>query len=347
MNTLGRQARIPIFLGIIRSVARAMRRDVGSFLALKVNNLFLFIVLLIWGNLVAGLPPRSAYPFLLLLAFVLLFPLSSDPLAKIPSVRMAMWPLSGADRAALRVAGIAMSPVFWIALALLWRTSFSLALAFIGLAVAMQSALALVRLTPAGAIAFPPALPGRRGLLISVALRQMFTVLDTYVALLVAIAASLYRFGSAAPDRAAYPIFSFLIALALSTYAQCQFGLDSPSAWTRYRLLPMTAREIAFAKDTAFLGVLLLLSLPLAPVAAMSFGFASLAFGRFAALRGPNPQSRWRFTGGRLPIGVLQMTVGAALGLAAAERGTAWALAAVAGYAISAVWAPTFNYRRT
>jgi len=36
---------------------------------------------------------------------------------------------------------VALSPVFWIALVLLLRTARSLALAFIGLAIAMQTAL--------------------------------------------------------------------------------------------------------------------------------------------------------------------------------------------------------------
>ena len=67
---------------IVRAVARTMRRDAGSFFALKVNNFFLFVLLLIAGNVAVGLPPRSAYPFLLLFLFLLLFPLSSDPLAR-------------------------------------------------------------------------------------------------------------------------------------------------------------------------------------------------------------------------------------------------------------------------
>src|ERR1700744_3536917 len=122
----------PVF-AILREVARVMRRDIGTFFALKVNNFFLFVLLLIWGNLVSGLPPRSAYPFLLLVSFLLLFPLSSDPLAKIPPSRRALWPLNPLQRAGLRLASAALSPVLWVAAALLLRISVSLALAFVAL----------------------------------------------------------------------------------------------------------------------------------------------------------------------------------------------------------------------
>ena len=60
-----------------------MRRDLGTFGSLKVNNFFFFVVLLVWGAVRSGMPPTSAYPFLLLLGLLLLVPLSSDPLNRI------------------------------------------------------------------------------------------------------------------------------------------------------------------------------------------------------------------------------------------------------------------------
>jgi hypothetical protein len=109
------------------------------------------------------------------------------------------------------------------------------------------------------------------------------------------------------------------------------FELDPQSARTRYRLLPVRPREILLAKDAAFLGLLLLLTLPLNPVAGMTFGFAALAIGHFPALR-RNPQYRWRFLGGRFVIGAAQVAFGAALGLAAANTSLAFALLPVGGY---------------
>ncbi len=78
---------------ILRALGRIMRRDLGSFAALKVNNFFLFVLFLAYGNLLYHLPPYSAYPFLLLVGFLLLFPMSSDPLTKIPPARLGLWPL--------------------------------------------------------------------------------------------------------------------------------------------------------------------------------------------------------------------------------------------------------------
>lgn len=317
---------------ILRAVARVMRRDAGSFAALKVNNFFLFVLLLIAGNVSSGLPPRSAYPFLLVVFLLLLFPLSSDPLGKIPPMRSAAWPLDISQRTTLRITSVALSPLFWLALVLFLRTAASLGFAFLGMAAGMQAAIAFVRFTPSArgrSLAWP--FGGSLGPLITATLRQMFKVLDTYLAILIAIGGYLYRLFYTAPDPAAYPIFSLLIALALSTYAQCLFELDSQSARTRYRLLPVRPREILLAKDAAFLGLLLLLTLPLSPVAGMTFGFAALAIGHFPALR-RNAQYRWRFLGGRFVIGTAQVAFGASLGLAAANTSLAFALLPLAGY---------------
>ncbi|MGA2579533.1 MAG: hypothetical protein ABSH24_26290 [Bryobacteraceae bacterium] len=79
-------------LGILRALRRAVGRDLGTLESIKVNNLFLFVALLVGGALTSGLPPKSAYPFFVLLGFLLLFPLSSDPLGRIPPARLALWP---------------------------------------------------------------------------------------------------------------------------------------------------------------------------------------------------------------------------------------------------------------
>jgi hypothetical protein len=319
---------------VLRAAARAMRRDLGSFFAL--NNFVLFILLLIYSNAVSGLPPRSAYPFLLLAGFVLLLPLSSDPLAKIPAIRLGMWPLAAWQRAGLRLAGLALSPVAWAAAILFLRAPLSLGLAFLVLAVVMQVGLALMRISPlAGGVRI--AIPGRLGPLISAALRQMLSVLDTYTALLIALGGCIYRWFYSSPDSSAYPMFSLLAALALSTYAQCLFGLDGDAAATRYGLLPLTAREIVLAKDAAYLGALFLLTLPLNPVAGLTSGLTALALGHYAALRGKQRQHRWRFTSGRLFTGTLQIALGAALGLAAASMNAAFALIPLAAYLWSLV----------
>ena len=318
-----------------------MRRDFGTFFALKVNNFFLFVLLLAYGNVIWGMAPRSAYPFLLVFGFLLLFPMSSDPLAKVPAIRFGLWPLTGKQRALLRLATLALSPVLWIAVFLLFRTSPSLAAVFLALAAAAQFAPAALR-PIRGAISFAPRLrfPGKLGPLIASAVRQMFTVLDTYLALLIALGGWCYRFLAHAPDPAAFPIFSILVALALSTYAQCLFGLESGSAMTRYRLLPLREYEVLFAKDAAFLGLLGVLTFPLSFVCSLTFGLTALSIGHFPATRFRSSQYRWRFTGGRIAFGAAQIILGAAFGLGVSSH-IAYALVPITGYILGTKFAVT------
>jgi len=86
-------------------------RDLGTLASIKVSNIFLFVALLMSGALNFGQPPKSACPFFVLLGFLLLFPLSSDPLGNIPPARLALWPLTAEQRLGLSLASLALSPV--------------------------------------------------------------------------------------------------------------------------------------------------------------------------------------------------------------------------------------------
>ena len=312
---------------ILRALAASVRRDLSSFGALKTNNFFLFVALLIWGAAVSGVEPVSAYPFLLLLGVLLLFPVSSDPLDKIPPTRLTLWPLSTAQRVALRLASLAFSPILWLTVVLLsLRAGAAVAAIFIAAAIAIH-VIAVVARGPGWNVArFVPHLPGRVGGLVSSNLREMLTLLDPYLALVISVAGSAWRiFGKA--DAGAPPILALLVAVAMSTYAQCLFALESGAGMTRYRLLPLRGWQILAAKDAAFLGVLLLLTLPLDALAGMAFGLAALAIGRYPSLKVHLPQRRWRFSSGRVFFGVLQGLVGATLGFHAAGAGLAIAIA--------------------
>jgi hypothetical protein len=319
---------------ILRALSRVMRRDLGSFATLKVNNFFLFVLFLSYSNILYHMQPHSAYPFLLLVGFLLLFPMSSDPLAKIPAARFGLWPLESSQRFALRLASVALSPVFWIALILLLFTARSLALAFVALAIAMQAAMVTAG-SPRWNTGVRLGFPGKLGPLIAAAIRQMLSVLDTYIALLLAIGGCAYRIFFHAPDPAAYPIFALLIALALSTYAQCLFGLDNNSALTRYRLLPLPLWQILVAKDIAYLAILVVLVAPLSMSAGLTSGLIALAIGRYSSVRRRSPQYRWRFTGGRVIVGVPQGVLGLGLGLAAHETSPAFLAVAAVAYCAS------------
>lgn len=310
--------------------------------SIKVNNLFLFVALLAYGALNTGLRPTSAYPFFILLGFLLLFPLSSDPLGKIPPARMALWPLTVGQRLGLRLASLALSPVTWIGIFILLKTARPLAaVGFCGLAAGMQAAADLGR-HAAGRhphwdlLRHIPQLPGRLGGLVRKNIREMLSLLDPYAALLLSIGGGAYRAFGAHPDPDAPAIIGLLVALTMSTYAQSLFGLELGQGMTRYRLLPLAGWKILLAKDTAFLLVLLVLLLPLDPGPGMTFGLAALALGHHSSVLLELSQQRWRFTAGRLlPVGALQAVGGMALGFLEHRLGWLVLVAAAAVYLVS------------
>lgn len=325
-------------LAILRALARAIGRDLESYASVKGNNFFLFVVLLLQQ-------PQSAEFFLVILGFLLLFPLSSDPLARIPPDRLALWPMSVRQRLGLRLTSIVLSPVLWIAFAILlakaqWKT----ALLFLAVAIGIQSLTVLAsqaakRAPQWNLLRRLPHFPGRLGGLIHNNIRQMLTVLDTYIAVLLSVASAAYRLLAHKPDPHAFPILALLVALALSTYAQCLFGLDARSGLTRYRLLPLRGWQILLAKDIAYLAILLVLVLPLDALPGLTAGLAGLAIGHHAAVLTPSPQKRWRFTGGAiLPVGIFQIFSGTALGIAEHREGILYFALAAALFTVSLFW---------
>ena len=328
---------------IVKALRRAVARDLGTIKSIKVNNLFLFVALLAYGALNTGLPPKSAYPLFPLLGFLLLFPLSSDPLGKIPPARLALWPLTGGQRLGLRFASLALSPVTWIGVFILLKTARPrMALGFCGLAAGMQGAAALGRYAASrdphwNLLRHIPQFPGRLGGLVRKNMREILSLLDPYAALLISIGGCAYRVLGAHPDPEAFAIIGLLMALTMSTYAQSLFGLElGSSGMTRYRLLPLGGWEILLAKDIAFLAMLFVLLLPLDPGPGMTLGLVALALGHHSSVLIELPQQRWRFTGGRLlPVGALQAVGGMALGFLEYQRGLVVLVAAAFAYLVS------------
>lgn len=320
---------------------RAVRRDLGTLQSVRLNHFFLFVALIAAGPLAVGLPPKSAYPFLLLMGLPMLFPISASPLAKIPACRLELWPMTSADRFRLRMAGLATSPVPWVAILLALCGRLQLAAAFLVATICVHG-LAVWCMRLGGRegwrpFQLAPPVPGRLGGLVHNHVRQMFSVLDTYVAVSLAAVGVAYRAVALHPDPAAFPIFALLVALALSTGAQCLFGLDSAAAMARYRLLPLRGWQILLAKDMAVLGVLLLLVLPLSVTPGLTFGFTALAIGHFPSVSRRLPQVRWRFLGGRMLSGVPQAVLALALGIAA-SRGMPWLLGATGACWVVSLW---------
>ena len=321
-------------MAALRAILNALRRVVGRDLPsfFKANNI-LFLAAL----------GKSAEALFLLLGLLVLFPLSADPLGKIPAVRRVLWPLSGRQRLALRLCSFALSPVVWIGVAILLKTRRAgLALAFCGLAAGMQAALAFGRRMVRrdrhwDLLRDIPRLPGRLGGLVRKDMREMLTLLDPYAAALLSAGGGAYRIFAAHPDPAAPAILSLLVGLALSTCAQSLFGLDLDSGLTRYHLLPLAGWEILLEKDLAFLAILFVLLLPLDPWPGLTFGLAVLALGHHSSVLYGLPQQRWRFASGRLQFGLMQTAVGIGAGFLEHQRGVLVLAAAVAGY-LASVW---------
>jgi hypothetical protein len=312
----------------LKALRRAVARDLaGSF---RANNL-LFL----------GLLGSSAAALLILLGLLLLFPLSSDPLGRIPPARLALWPLSRWQRLGLRLASLALSPVVWIGVLILLKTKRpELALAFCGLALGMQGALALGRYMAKrdphwDLLGDIPQFPGRLGGLVRKNLRETLSLLDPYAALLLSLAGGAYRIFGAHPDPAAFTIMGLLVALAMSTCTQSLFGLDGDGGVTRYRLMPMRGWEILVAKDVAFLAILFVLLLPLDHGPGMTFGLVALAFGHHSSVLLGLPQQRWRFASGALPFGAMQTAAGMGVGFLEHEQGLLVLVAAAMGYVAS------------
>jgi hypothetical protein len=288
--------------------------------------------------------PQSVSFFVMVVAVLLLGPLSADPLRKVPPDRLALWPLTMGQRVMLRFGSLTLSPVLWIALPFLfWASGVSFALLLTGGALLVQFVLALWSRVTAGRPASRwflalPKLPGRLGGLVQKNLRQMLSVLDCYAALALALSGWLYRLFGSKPDPDAFMILTLVIIIALSTYAQCLFGLDLPTGIARYRVLPLRGYEILLAKDIAFLCVAFVLVAPLALLPGLAGALVALAVGHHASVLRPIPQMRWRFTGGGIfPSGLVQVFPLLAVGVATA-RGSVWYLGLAFAAYVASLW---------
>jgi hypothetical protein len=316
-----------VVLAILRALAAVVRRDLAGYSLIRANNFFLFVALLIWGALVSGVAPVSSYPFLLLLAVLLFFPISSDPLEKIPKVRMGLWPIAGRDRIALRIAALALSPVLWFVVVAVVHYGQGVVLPLGAVVAAAVVRAQAPRSAPGFTIGrVVPAIPGGFGVLVVNYLRAMLAVLDTWLALIIAIIATAWRILARDADPAAWRMLSILAGIALSTQAQC--GADFAAA--RYRLLPLGPRQIILARDGAYIAVQLAFTLALDPIAGLTFGMTALTVGRYPSLYARLRAERWRFSSGRVLFGASQMIAGATLAFAGAA-GTAIAVAIWAG----------------
>jgi hypothetical protein len=278
---------------ILKALARALRRDQKSIESIAGNNFFWVTVLLL----------QEAGTFIyLLFGLVLLFPLSTDPLRKVPASRLGLWPLESRERFMLRIASPWVNPMSWLlagGAVFVARGKVSLGLwgLIAGLIVAAFAISAIPWRMRGGAWRAVPQFPGPLNHLVRKNLREMLATLDFYCALLLSILALAFRAWGKLPEEAMLPMTA-LVAIALSSYAQCLFGLDGWGGMERYRLMPLRGWQVLAAKDAAYLALAIPLALTLAPLAGASAALISLAVGHHATVKLQKPQTRWRFSAG-------------------------------------------------
>ncbi len=321
-------------VAILKALATAYRRDWTALQSLTGNNFFLMTLFLL----------QKAGTFIyLIMGLVVLFPLSTDPLRKIPPSRLALWPLTRREQWILRLAAPWINPLTWIlAAGAVWTAGRTVSVgvwALIG--GVFVAAFALSHLpTPGRAVTWRrvPGVPGPLDQLVRKNLREILSTLDFYCAAILSLSVLAWRlFGAQAP-REAFMAMTVLTVGALSSYAQCLFGLDGEGGLSRYRLLPVRGWQLLLAKDVAFLLALLPLALPLAPLAALGGALVVLAVGHAPAVEDPREQTRWRFsTGGALGNGAVQM-IALAMTVSSIFSMSLWFLAPAAAVWAGSVW---------
>ena len=317
---------------ILKALTRAFRRDWQSFGSLGANNLLWVTALLL----------QKAGTFVyLIVALVMLVPMSGDPLRKIPPSRLAAWPLSRSERWLLRLLSPWVNPISWgVAALAVWSLRHRAAAGLVALGAGLfatgfvLSALPM----PRGFSMWRtvPHFPGRLDQLFRKNLRELLSTLDFYCALLLAVSLAADRLLGPPLPREAFLAITLLIVLALSTYTQSMFGLDGEGGLSRYRLLPLAGWQLLAAKDGAFVAVAVVLTLPGAPAAGLGAALAVLAAGHAPTVDRPKVQVRWRFTNGSsIMYGLVQAILMGVAGAAVFFNGL-WVLIPCA-----VIWAAT------
>jgi hypothetical protein len=181
-----------------------------------------------------------------------------------------------------------------------------------------------------------PHFPGALNQLIRKNLREMLVTLDFYCALILSLCVIAFRIWARLPEEALLPMTA-LVAIALSSYAQCLFGLDGDSGLERYRLLPLRGWQVLAAKDAAYLTLAIPLSFSVVPAAGLSAALVALAVGHSATVRHQKPQARWRFSAGAPLMEGLWQAILIAMA-AAAVMHTIWVAIACAAAWIASLW---------
>jgi len=300
-------------LALLKALGLTAWRDVRSFGSITGQNFFIFVLL------VAYQQAESAEFFFVILAAVMLLPLSADAVEKIPRERRLTWPLSKAGWALVRAGSFLLTPVAWLVFIALVRMGWRVGVFAAAWAALLQAVvLALKRVARRSTISFLrwiPAPPGAIGAIIRLQWREMLRTLDPYVALVLLACTEAFRTFGKPLNPSARQILSLLITLIMSTQTQVLFGMDGTGA-ERYRQMPLRGWQILLAKDIAFLSLTAVFVLPLDFPSGFASAVAVLSIGHYRSVLKIAPQQPWRFTSGALlPDGLIQIIALFAIGL--------------------------------
>lgn len=318
---------------ILAALITAVRRDLKTVGSFSGNNLFVVgIVFLFLGD------PGVFVRLFAFIGLVLFIPLSADPLRVLPRDRLTLWPLSTAERCALRVLSPWLNPVTWLIVALAAWKRVSVGLSAVAAGVfAIGFVLPSLPAASKGVWRRLPGFPGPLNHLIRKNLRETLSTLDFWCGAAVSALSLGFRAVGLLPADALLPI-TMLVMFAFSTYAQTLFGLDGYGGMTRYRLLPVPGWQILAAKDVPFLLVSVLMTLPLAPGAGLAAALSVLATGHHASVIHHSNQVRWRFSSGvSFGLSIFQVT-GMSLAAAAVHAFPLLVLLCAGVYAWSTWW---------
>ena len=214
---------------ILKALWRVFQRGEKSFASLAGNNFFLVAVLF--------LGKAGSFLFLIM-GLVILFPLSTDPLRKIPASRLALWPLERRERWLLRAVSPWVNPMTWAIAALaLWAARGSVTVGLWALAAGLFAAGFALSELPllAGAAMWRrvPHFPGPLDQLVRKNLREMLSTLDFYCALLLSASVGIYRLlGRGLPAEADLAM-TVLVVVALAMGRRP--AVEDPRPQTRWR----------------------------------------------------------------------------------------------------------------
>lgn len=278
---------------VLKATSTATWRERRSILSFGANNFVLTIIYLFHEY-------EMGKVFYALLAAVMLVPLSSDPLHRVPRERLDTWPLSRKERTALRFLVPWLNPITWLlAVFVVWSAALRTAASPVVVAGILAAITAVGSLLPrssrGGLWRLVPSFPSSVGQLLRKDLRQILYTLDFWVAAVLSAIFTVARFLGADLPGEARTAFSILIVLALSTTSQNAFAMDGSSGRTRYRLLAIPGWKIMASKALAFVAIATVLTVPASILAGLAAALVAVACGLFSSVGNDSHLPRWRF----------------------------------------------------